>query len=133
MPAAKKSTARTTRTATRATAGAITPSAATRRQLEQATKRLDKALDDAGAALQALGQDLGHGAQRAYKDLDKALKVLRRDAQKTNRALLKDLEKLAKAVTPAKAPARPAARTRPARRAVSGAAAKKESSPRRSA
>jgi hypothetical protein len=110
MPPAKKSPTRKTSRAT----GAGSKSALTRREVEQATKRFEKALDEASDALQALGKDVGRGAQSAYKDLAKALKAVRSDAQKTNRSLLKDVEKLAAAVTAGKTTSR-SARKRPAR------------------
>jgi uncharacterized membrane protein YccC len=101
MPPAKKPAARAPR---RASDGAApTTPAVTRKQVEDATARFERSLEEASDALRALAQDLGKGAQLAYKDVAKALRALRRDAQKTNRTLLKDLEKLADAVTPGKA------------------------------
>ena len=87
--AAKRATP-TRRTATsNGAAGSMT--AATRRQLETAVKRLEKALDDASSALQSLAKDAGHGGSRAYKELGTTLKALQREAQKHNKALAKDL------------------------------------------
>jgi hypothetical protein len=75
-------------------------SPATRREVEREIARFEKMLDGASDALQALGRDLGRGAQDAYTDMLKTMRALRRDAQKTNRALLKDFEKLRATVTP---------------------------------
>ena len=103
MPPARRSAARTTRGGSTNRAS----SAGTRRDVERAIKRLEKAIDDANAALKALGKDASTGAKSTYRDLGKILTVFRRDAQKTNRALMKDLEKLAgAAVAPAKAATR---------------------------
>jgi hypothetical protein len=91
MPPAKKTATRSTsRTASKAAGtGPIT-----RREVERATARFDKALDDATKALTAMRSDLGTGARTAYKDVAATLKTLRRDAQKTSRTLIKDLEQL---------------------------------------
>jgi ABC-type transporter Mla subunit MlaD len=101
----------------------------TRREVEQAAARFEKALEEANQALQTLAKNVGKGADTAYKDLSKALKTLRSDAVKTNRQLSKDLAKLAAAVNPAKAPAKPA-RKRAARSPDSGTAAKKSAAGR---
>jgi hypothetical protein len=103
MPPAKKPAARR---ATRTAAAPSPTSPITRKEVEQAAARFDKALDEANDALLALGQDMSKGARSAYKEIAKALRSLRRDAQKTNRSLLKDLEKLRASVTPGKAPSR---------------------------
>jgi hypothetical protein len=129
--ASKTGRASTARKTSRATTGAR-PRPITRKEVEQATARFEKALAEANDALQTLGQNVGRGAQRAYKDLAKALQVVRRDAQKTNRSMIKDLEKLAAAVTPGRTKT-PATRKTPARSARAGSAAKKASRPRRSA
>lgn len=142
MPPAKKPAARR---ATRTAAAPSPTSPITRKEVEQAAARFDKALDEANDALLALGQDMGKGARSAYKEIAKALRSLRRDAQKTNRSLLKDLEKLRDSVTPAKssahtagkgttakAPARAAAK-RTATAGASRTAAKKPASPPRGA
>jgi len=103
MPPAKKPAARrsSSRSSTRAAS-----KRRTRAQVELATKRFEKALDEAGKALQALAKDAGSGA---YGGVTKALRSLQRDARTTNRKLLKDLEKLAQA--PRTAAGRPAARS----------------------
>jgi uncharacterized membrane protein YccC len=90
--------------------------AITREELEQATARFERALEEAGEALRTIRGDLGKGAQRAYKDVAKALKSLRRDAQKTNKGLVKDLDKLRVALAAAKEEATPAAARKPAAR-----------------
>src|ERR1700737_1378594 len=74
-------------------------SAATRRQLERAAKRLEKSLEESQAALQALGQDLGHGGRAQYKLLGEAARDMRQEATKPHKQLMKDLEKLAAAVS----------------------------------
>lgn len=98
--AAKPRTSTASSSPAKPTAGGFTP--ATRRSLELASKRLEKALGDAGDALQALGKDGSRGAKQAYKDLGKGLKVLQRDVVKTNKILQKDLEQLVAAVKPSK-------------------------------
>jgi ABC-type transporter Mla subunit MlaD len=110
MPPAKKPASRKTaarKPAARGTATASSTveniSAATRRQFENAAKRLEKALDDAQDALKSLRKDLGHGADRAYTDLSGGISNVRRDLQKTNRLLSKDLARLRTAVTPSRA------------------------------
>ncbi len=108
MPPAKKP-------ASRARAGASSARTATRKDVEKAIARFEKALDEASSALQALGQDAGTGAKRAYREIEKALRAMRRDATKTNKALLKDLEKLAAAVTPARASRSTATKRTPAK------------------
>jgi hypothetical protein len=106
MPPAKKTAAsRTTRTASRPASVGSPTGAITRKEVEQATARFDKALDEAMQALSTMREDLGKGAKSAYKDIASALKALRRDAQKTNRSLIKDLEKLRGTLAPAKKPA----------------------------
>lgn len=106
MPPAKKTAARrTTRAASRPASAATPTGPITRKEVEQATARFDKALDEATQALSAMREDFGKGAKSAYKDIAAALKALRRDAQKTNRTLIKDLEKLRGSLTPAKKPA----------------------------
>jgi hypothetical protein len=111
-------------------------SAATRRQLEQAAKRLEKSLEEAQAALSALGQDVGQGGRVQYKHLEKAAKAMRRDAEKTNKQLRKDLEALAAAVTKpgaAKPAARKPAAARKATAARKPAAARKATAARKPA
>jgi DNA-binding protein HU-beta len=98
MPPAKKQPAR------RAAPSPTAP--ITRKEVEDAAARFDKALEDAHQALQAMGKGMGKGAKGAYTDVTKALSALRRDAQKTNRGLLKELDKLRSSVTPAKSSAR---------------------------
>jgi hypothetical protein len=93
MPPAKKPATR------RAPTTPAEMSAATRRRVEQAAKRLEKSIDETQSALAALGQDLGSGGRTQYKHLEKAAKSMRRDAEKTNKQLRKDLEALAAAVT----------------------------------
>ncbi len=103
MPPAKKPAPRRRATTAKATSshGPIT-----RKEVEQATARFEKALDDAMNALQAMRNDFGKGANAAYKDVAATLRTLRATAKKSNRALLKDIEKLASSVTSAaKAPA----------------------------
>ncbi|MBV9466050.1 MAG: hypothetical protein JO206_14030 [Solirubrobacterales bacterium] len=100
MPPAKTPAARARRTA-RAT---TQKTGISRKEVERATQRFEKALTEANKALQSLGQDFGRGAQSTYKTLGKSLKTLQRDAEKTNRRMLKDLEKLAEAVTGGRAP-----------------------------
>src|SRR5438270_8743396 len=75
MPPAKKpATRRTSRSTARSTTRQTT-----RRQVEQATKRFEKALDQASTALQALAKDAGSGAKSAYGDVTKALRTLQTD------------------------------------------------------
>src|ERR1700730_1710127 len=74
-------------------------SAATRRRVEQAAKRLEKSIEEKQGALTTLSQDLGKGGRTQYKHLERAAKAMRRDAEKTNRQLRKDLEALAATVT----------------------------------
>ncbi len=110
MPPAKKPATR--RASTRSSSSSTKK--ISRREVERATARFDKALEDASKALQSLGSDFGKGAKGAYREVDKALKALRRDASKANKTMLKDLEKIVAAATPtrrtsstaAKAPAR---------------------------
>ena len=109
MPPAKKPAARTSkRTAARpARRRATTRRAKTRREVEQATQRFEKALTQASDALQSIAKDMGAGAKGSYADVTKALRALQRDAQRTNRKLIKDFEKLAAAApTPRRATAR---------------------------
>jgi hypothetical protein len=88
MPPAKKPT-------TRRTAGRKSGSGPiTRREVEAATKRFDKALDDAGTALQSMGSNFGRNAKSTYREIERALTQLRRDAGKANKNLMKDLEKV---------------------------------------
>jgi len=96
-PARKRATPAKRTASSRATSnGGGSMTAATRRQLEAAIKRLEKALDDASAALQSLAKD--HGGSRAYRDLGTTLKALQREAQKHNKALAKDLSKVGSSV-----------------------------------
>ena len=81
MPPAKKPPAR------RARAAKSSSSPATRREVQQATARFEKALDDATSALQTMRRDLGNNARTAYKDVAAALRTLRTDARKTNRSV----------------------------------------------
>jgi len=108
MPPAKKPA---TRRSARATSASTPTGPITRREVEQATARFEKALDEATKALSAMRQDLGAGARTAYKDIAAGLKTIQRDAVKTNKALIKDLDKLRASVTPAKRPARTASRS----------------------
>ena len=122
MPPAKKPAAR--RSSSRSSARAKSKRR-TRAEVERAIKRFEKALDQAGTALQALAKDAGSGA---YGGVTKALKSLQRDARTTNRKLLKDLEKLAQA--PRTAAGRPAARSTRSR--ASGSTAKRSTTAKRS-
>lgn len=88
MPPAKKPTTRRT-TAKKSGSGPIT-----RREVEATTKRLEKALDDAGTTLNSMGANFGRGAKSTYREIERALKQLRRDAGKANRTVIKDLEKV---------------------------------------
>jgi hypothetical protein len=97
MPSSKKTTSR--RTSQKSGEGPIT-----RREVEAATKRFDKALDDAGTALQTMGKNFGRNAKISYRELERALRALRRDAQKANRTVMKDLEKLWAAAGPSSTP-----------------------------
>ena len=117
-PAARRSTSRRPARAARQTS--------TRAQVERATKRFEKSLDEASKALQALAKDAGSGAKTAYGDVTKALKALQGTTRKTNTKLLKDLEKLAAA--PRKAAARPATRSTRS----SGTTAKRSTAAKRS-
>jgi len=98
MPPAKKTPARKSTRSTNASSGTGPIS---RREVEAAVARFDKALDEATKALAAMREDLGKGAKTAYKDVAAALSTLRRDAARTNRAVIKDLEKLRTSVTSA--------------------------------
>jgi hypothetical protein len=109
MPQAKKPATRRT---SRASKAKPSMTAASRSQLKQAAKRLEKSLDQANDALKALGKDVGHGGHRSYKDISTALSALRRDARKTNRALLDDLGKLRAAVAPSRPSGKRAASSR---------------------
>lgn len=129
MPPAKTRVAHKSRAKSDGTAPT---KAITRKEVEESTARFEKALEEASDALQALGQDLGKGAQRAYKDLATALRALRRDAQKTSRTLVKDVEKLAAAVSTTKAPTRSAGKSAAPRKAAT-ASKKKAAAPRRGA
>jgi hypothetical protein len=119
MPPAKKTATRSTsRTASKAAGtGPIT-----RREVERATARFDKALDDATKALTAMRSDLGTGARTAYKDVAATLKTLRRDAQKTSRTLIKDLEQLRGSVTQSKGTSRRTTRSRSSARSATKSA-----------
>ncbi len=109
MPPAKKPAPSRRASAAKATqsAGQIT-----RKEVEQATARFEKALDEATQALQAMRNDLGKGAHAAYKDIAAALRTLRANAKKSNRTVLKDIEKLASSVTSATKSVAPAGRGR---------------------
>lgn len=118
MPPAKKPAARrTTRTArpTRAKTASKSTGPITRKEVEAQVARFDKALGEAGVALQKMRDDFGKGAKSAYKDVATALKTLQRDAQKATRVVIKDIDQLRSSVgtatasssrTAAKAPAR---------------------------
>jgi hypothetical protein len=102
-------------------ARASATSAATRREVEQSITRFEKRLDDANDALQALGKNLGRGAQSSYKEVTAAMRALRRDASKTNKQALKDFDKLRQAVATKASPSKPA-KTRSSSRSTSGTA-----------
>jgi hypothetical protein len=102
-------------------ARASATSAATRREVEQSITRFEKRLDDANDALQALGKNLGRGAQSSYKEVTAAMRALRRDASKTNKQALKDFDKLRQAVATKASPSKPAT-TRSSSRSTSGTA-----------
>jgi len=106
MPPAKKTPARKSTRSTNASSGTGPIS---RREVEAAVARFDKALDEATKALTMMREDLGKGAKAAYKDVAAALRTLRRDAARTNRAVIKDLEKLRASVTTT---SKPSARSR---------------------
>jgi len=120
MPPAKKPAARRT---TRASTSSKATAPITRKEVEAAVARFDKALDDAHKALTKTRTDLGTSARGAYNDVARALRTVQRESQKATRAVIKDVEKLrasatAKASTAragrsstAKAPARSAAKT----------------------
>jgi hypothetical protein len=119
MPSSKKTTSR--RTSQKSGEGPIT-----RREVEAATKRFDKALDDAGTALQTMGKNFGRNAKISYRELERALRALRRDAQKANRTVMKDLEKLWAAAGSSSTPSR--SRSGTAKRAKSTASKSKSAS-----
>ncbi len=122
MPPAKKPAARRT---TRAASAPSPTAPITRSEVEAAVARFEKALEEAGTALDKIREDLGKSAKGAYKDVASALKTLRRDAQKTSRVLIKDIENLRASVTPAKASTTRATATKaPARVAGKTTAAK---------
>jgi phosphoenolpyruvate-protein kinase (PTS system EI component) len=98
MPPAKKTPARKS---TRSTNASSPTGPISRKEVEAAVARFDKALDEATKALAAMRDDLGRGAKSAYKDVATALRTLRRDAARTNRAVIKDLDKLRSSVTTA--------------------------------
>jgi phosphoenolpyruvate-protein kinase (PTS system EI component) len=98
MPPAKKTPARKTARSTNASSGTGPIS---RKEVEAAVARFDKALDEATKALATMRSDLGKGAKSAYKDVAAALTALRRDATRTNRAVVKDFDKLRTSVTAA--------------------------------
>ena len=105
MPAAKKPTTRTPAALSKNGTPAASR-AATRRDVERQIARVEKALGDAGDALQLLAKDMGRGAEDAYKELVRTAKALRRDAQRTNKRMLKDFDKLRGALTPSGTPRR---------------------------
>lgn len=94
MPPAKKPSTRRS-TAKKSGSGSVT-----RREVEATTKRFEKALDDAGTALQSMGSNFGRNAKSTYREIERALKQVRRDAGKANRTVMKDLEKVWAAAAP---------------------------------
>ena len=103
MPPAKKPATRRTASAAKAkpSNGPIT-----RKEVEQATARFEKALDEATRRCRRCAPISARARHAAYKDVAAALRTLRANAKKSNRALIKDLEKLASSVTSAaKSPA----------------------------
>jgi hypothetical protein len=123
MPASKKTTSR--RSSQKRGEGPIT-----RREVEAATKRFDKALDDASTALQAMGKNFGRNAKISYREIERALRTLRSDARKANRTVMKDLEKLWAAAGPSSSPSR--SRSGTAKRAKSTASKSKSATNRSS-
>jgi len=106
MPAAKKAASRS-----QSTAAKRPRRTSAQGEAERTIKRFEKSLDEAQAAIRALGKDVGKGGRDLYRDIETLLKSAKRDAGKANRAALKDLGKLGAAVTPATARrARPTAR-----------------------
>jgi hypothetical protein len=105
MPPARKPAARGS---SRSTASPSPTRPITRKEVEAATARFEKALDEAGHALQAMGADLGKGGKSAYREIERSLKTLRTQTTRTNRSLLKDFDKLRAAVTPSKSTSRSA-------------------------
>ena len=96
-----------------------------------AVARLNKALDTAQDALNALRKDLSKGAGSSakglYKDLEKRVRDVRRDTGKLGKALQKDLEKLQKQLADAAKQARPgsSAKRKPASRSKAKRATRK--------
>jgi hypothetical protein len=99
MPPAKKPAARR---ASRTSAKPSPTGPITRKEVEEASARFEKALEEANQALAAMREDLGKGARGAYKEVAASLKTLRRDAQKTSRGLIKDMERLRDSVATAR-------------------------------
>jgi DNA-binding protein HU-beta len=66
-----------------------------------ALKRLNKSLDTADAALNALRKDVQSGAGDAYKNLRQMVRNARRDSGKLGKAIQKDLDQLQKALAQA--------------------------------
>jgi hypothetical protein len=108
MPPAKKPAARKT---SRSANGRSVTAPITRKEVEAASARFDKLLDEANTALASMRKDLGKNARVAYKDVADALRKLRTDARGANKTLIRDLEKLAKAVAPGTSSARSTSRT----------------------
>ena len=139
MPPAKKPAARRT---TRASTSSKATAPITRKEVEAAVARFDKALDDAHKALTKTRTDLGTSARGAYNDVARALRTVQRESQKATRAVIKDVEKLrasatAKASTAragrsstAKAPARSAAKTTAAKTTAAKPRARAAAKPR---
>ena len=118
MPPAKRSTTKRRTTTRKKPTARKSPAS----KEPAAVARLNKALDSAQDALNALRKDLSKGAGSSakglYKDLEKRVRDVRRDTGKLGKAFQKDLEKLQKQLADAAKQARPgsSAKRKPASR-----------------
>jgi hypothetical protein len=101
LPPAKKTTSRRTAARKRSTARKRTSARKRARSTEPAAlKRLNKSLDTAQTALNALrkdvGKDVGTGARSLYKDLEKFVREARKDSGKLSKALERDVARAQK-------------------------------------
>jgi hypothetical protein len=129
MPAAKKTTTR------RTAAGRKRPSAKRGSAKEPAAlRRLNKSLESASDALNALrkdvGKDVGGGAQDLYKGLQKFVKDARRDSGKLSKTLQREFAQLEKRIADA---SKSGSRSGGKRKTASRSTAKKAGSRARSA
>jgi hypothetical protein len=97
--------------------------------------RLNKALDSAQDALNALRKDLskgaGSGAKGLYKDLEKRVRDVRRDTGKLGKALQKDFANIQKQLADAAKQAGPSGKRKPASRSKAKRSTAKRSTAKR--